>query len=330
MELSMDEPSAGERLFRFSTDTFRPHERVAAWREVFGRTVVGIDATPLSDTFRAEAKAVRWPGFGAIDVATSAVHQGNSRALIADDDISFGAGPNCRWSASQLGRSADLHAGDGVLMSNSDIGAITLPKDCRFTTFCMPRSALEPLVPDMGALFARRVSGANPALRMLLGYLRLARDGQRLATPELRSAFASHVADLLALCLGATRDAAERAARRGVRAARLHAMKEDIRESLAQPDLSVQTVAARHRVTARYVQKLFEESGSTFTRFVADQRLAAAYKALTNGARLHLSVSAIAYDCGFTDLSTFNRAFRQRFGCTPTDVRPAGRVHSRR
>jgi AraC-like DNA-binding protein len=54
-----------------------------------------------------------------------------------------------------------------------------------------------------------------------------------------------------------------------------------------------------------------------------EQRLAAAYKALVGAARSNTSISTIAYESGFTDISNFNRAFRQRFGCTPTEVRNA-------
>jgi AraC-like DNA-binding protein len=37
----------------------------------------------------------------------------------------------------------------------------------------------------------------------------------------------------------------------------------------------------------------------------------------------------MASECGFGDLSYFNRAFRRRFGATPTDVRAAVRAEYR-
>jgi AraC-like DNA-binding protein len=33
------------------------------------------------------------------------------------------------------------------------------------------------------------------------------------------------------------------------------------------------------------------------------------------------SISAVAFEAGFGDLSYFNRTFRRRFGATPSDVR---------
>jgi AraC-like DNA-binding protein len=106
-----------------------------------------------------------------------------------------------------------------------------------------------------------------------------------------------------------------------VAAARLHAIKDDISRNLSHPNLSVHAIAARHRVSTRYVQMLFEESGATFTRYLMEQRLAAAHKALV--ARPDATISTIAYDAGFNDIANFNRVFRQHFGCTPSDVRQA-------
>jgi AraC-like DNA-binding protein len=166
-------------------------------------------------------------------------------------------------------------------------------------------------------------------LQMLMRYLDLARRDSVVTTPELAAAFTDHVCDLLAFALGPTRDAAELARTRGVSAARLHAMKDDVRESCHRPDLSVHEIAARHGVSVRYVQRIFAESGATFTEYLTEQRLAAAYKALRRcapaQAHAQVPVSTIAYDCGFADVSHFNRVFRQRFGCTPTDVRNAAR-----
>ncbi|MEZ5788058.1 MAG: helix-turn-helix domain-containing protein [Xanthobacteraceae bacterium] len=322
----MTEGSAPESLLRFSTDAYDAGERAAAWQEIFARTVVGINITPLSrDGFRAEASLARLAELGVIYASTSAVHQANARELIVNDDVSVMAGPTCRWRAFQLGREADNQPGDGALMSNDDLGSITLADLCSYTTFSLPRARLERLVPDLGALFARRIPATNPAFRMLLRYLEIAGHGDLLTTPELKKAFTDHVVDLLALALGATREAAELARSRGVRAARLHAFKEDIRKGLRGPELSVRAIAKRHNVSPRYVQKLFEESGSTFTQFVLEQRLAAAHAVLSSAACLRHSITAVAYDCGFNDLSAFDRAFRRRFGCTPTDVRAAAR-----
>lgn len=316
------------QVLQFSTAAFRAPERVTAWREAFGRTLLNIDIAPRSpEDFRAEATLYLSPTLGLMRAATSPVDQGNSPGMITNDNFTFGWVLSDRWRASQRGRSAELTHGDGVLMSNSDIGAMTFPEPCRYVVFSVARTALAPLVPDVGALLAQPIPRANPALRMLLRYLELGQEDLIASEAALQAAFASHVCDLLALGLGATRDAAGLAQARAVPAARLKAMQDDIRKSCRRPDLTVHMIAARHGVSARHAQRLFEESGVTFTEYLTEQRLAAAHRRLRGSAAAQTAISSIAYDCGFSDVSHFNRLFRQRYGCTPSEVRNT-RAHS--
>jgi AraC-like DNA-binding protein len=74
-------------------------------------------------------------------------------------------------------------------------------------------------------------------------------------------------------------------------------------------------------VTPRYLHRLFEREGLTYTQFVLRHRLNRAYRMLRDRRLAMLTVSAIAYQAGFGDLSYFNRTFRRRYGCTPSAVR---------
>ena len=51
------------------------------------------------------------------------------------------------------------------------------------------------------------------------------------------------------------------------------------------------------------------------------QRLACAHRLLTDPRLAAEKISSIAVDAGFGDLSYFNRAFRRRFGETPSGIR---------
>jgi AraC-like DNA-binding protein len=44
---------------------------------------------------------------------------------------------------------------------------------------------------------------------------------------------------------------------------------------------------------------------------------------LTGPSANRRGITAIAYECGFNDLSYFNRSFRRRFGLTPSEARAA-------
>jgi len=129
------------------------------------------------------------------------------------------------------------------------------------------------------------------------------------------------VHDLVAVALGATRDAAETANGRGVRAARLSAIKSDIMAHLAHPELAAGAVATRQGISEPYLRKLFESEDTSFSDFVLGQRLLRAYRMLTDPRLADRSITSIAYDSGFGDLSYFGRCFRRRFGDTPSAIR---------
>lgn len=312
--------------FHFSTDAFPERERLTAWREVFGRAVCNLDINPLArDGFRCEANVCQVPGLGVMFATSSAVQLCHSQELIKDDDLSFMAAPTCRWTATQLGRSSECGPGDGVLMDNSEVGSLTLSAASRFVTFRVPRAAIEPLVPDLGATVARAIPAANVALRLLVSYLASAFDTDALITPELRQFTVAHVYDLLAVALGATREATETAKGRGIRAARLRAIKADILRHLKQQKLSIGAVAIRHGITPVYVRKMFESEGTSFSEFVLEQRLDLARQMLTDPCFADRTIAIVAWEAGFGDLSYFNQTFRRRFGRTPSDMRAEAR-----
>jgi AraC-like DNA-binding protein len=151
-----------------------------------------------------------------------------------------------------------------------------------------------------------------------------------LATPEVQSLISSHLQDLAVLAIGATRDAEMIASHRGIPAARLRAIKADIVRNFADRDLSIDAVALRNGITPRYVSMLLESDATTFSEFVLTQRLHRAHQMLTDQRWSDRTVSSVAFEAGFGDLSYFNRAFRRRYGATPSDVRRKALSEQRR
>jgi AraC-like DNA-binding protein len=146
-----------------------------------------------------------------------------------------------------------------------------------------------------------------------------------LATPELQRIAVSHMNDLMAAIVSASRGGRATAEGRGIAAARLRAIMIDICAHLGDGDLSAAEVAQRQRVSPRYVYKLFENEGLTFSSFVRDRRLARAHRLLSNSRLADRTIGAIAFDVGFGDLSYFNRTFRRRYGATPSEIRNSAR-----
>ena len=129
--------------------------------------------------------------------------------------------------------------------------------------------------------------------------------------------------DLIAATIAATRGVRANAEGHGIAAARLRAIMTDICAHLSDGELSVAEVAQRQCVTPRYVHKLFENEGLTFSSFVLGQRLSRAHRMLSDPSRADRNISTIAFAVGFGDLSYFNRTFRRHYGVTPGEVRQA-------
>jgi AraC-like DNA-binding protein len=169
---------------------------------------------------------------------------------------------------------------------------------------------------------ARVIAADNGALRFLSSYVQLL---EAQSPAPLQRLAVAHVHDLVKLMLGTGEEVVELAGASGVRAARLRTIKQDIIRNLDRNDVSIGALAKRHQLTARYIQMLFESEGGTLTDFVLAQRLARAHRRLCDPRRAAEKISAVAFDCGFGDLSYFNRAFRARFGATPSEVRAQAR-----
>jgi AraC-like DNA-binding protein len=319
--------AANSGTLRISTTNLPARDRLAAWREDFGRKVLRLDFEPLRDVpFHVEMTLRALPALDMMSVRSSPMRVLRTKELVADGDDGFSLGFASAGGAivSGRGRELTLNDNDTVLASWAESATFVHPVPLRFISLQMSRAALTSLVRNVDDAVMRLIPRNIQALRLLTSYLNvLGEDQTTLATPELRRLVVSHVYDLVALTIGATQDAAALAQGRGVRAARLRAIKADVAENVGRCDLSVTPVAARHRVTPRYVQKLFETEGTTFSQFVLAQRVVRAHRMLTDPRFTEWKISAIAFEAGFTDLSYFNRAFRQRYAASPSDMREA-------
>jgi AraC-like DNA-binding protein len=220
---------------------------------------------------------------------------------------------------SQLGREIQVNKGAGFGILHNEPASIEFNRLC-FVGTIVPRSALSPLVRDLEDASDRLIPAGANALRLLRGYLAFLRANTGILDPSLYHLAATHVYDLVALAIGATRDAAQIALARGARVARLQTVKDDF---AANPCFTLATLAARQGVSPRYVQFLFESDGTTFTEYALEQRLLSTYRMLRNPRLASQTIGALAFEAGFGDLSHFNRNFRRRFGASPSEIRAA-------
>ena len=329
MDRQTTKPDGVVRVIRFSTDAFPERNRAAMWRENLRNHIVRLDSVPLSEDPRIDAVGLALPGLGVVACNGSPARIARTREMMRDgnDNIRLVILKQAASSAPviHLGRDLTVEPGSAVVLSNCDFNTITFTARSRYLAINFTRAALRPLLRDFDAAVAHTIPQVG-ALRLLASYIEALLVDPVPPTDELRQLAIAHIYDLGALAMGATRDTAEIANNRGLRAARLREIKSDIAANLSRDGFSVGEIAMRQRVTSRYIQMLFEEEGTTFTEFVLAARLDRAHRILVDPRLTDRNISTVAFDVGFGDLSYFNKAFRRRFGRTPSDVRAeAGR-----
>jgi AraC-like DNA-binding protein len=190
-------------------------------------------------------------------------------------------------------------------------------------------AALKSLVAQPEELSGRPVR-PGPALRLLDRYLRSLASFKEPPSSKLASTIGVHLLDLVAATLGPTAEAANIVTDRGVKAAKLQAILAEVAQRFSDPNFDLDNVARALGMSRRYVQKLLEGTGKSFTEHLAGCRLERAFAMLTDPHHLHLAIIDIAFGVGFGDVSHFNRMFRRHFGETPSGVRAASTMWEQR
>jgi AraC-like DNA-binding protein len=304
---------------RLSADKLPLRNRREVVHEMYCQTVFRSDLEPRKGTpFLFDVDLFGLPHLGVASARLSDCRTYHRTEHGGGEDLIFNLTLEGGRTVSQRGREATLLAGEAVLASIDPV--VTTMRTSRFLSFRLSRARLELLVPDLDSCLLQAIRPGTGALALLPAYLG-AIDEATSAPAEVQDMVTAHVYDLVALTLGASRDARQIAAGRGVRAARLRAVREDIIARLADPALSVIAVAQRHGVSPRYIAMLFDSIGTTFSGFVLEQRLARARSMLADRRHDGSAIGVIASACGFGDVSYFNRSFRRAFGATPSDVR---------
>jgi AraC-like DNA-binding protein len=108
-----------------------------------------------------------------------------------------------------------------------------------------------------------------------------------------------------------------------VRAAHLQRAMAFIRANYGEPHLSPARIAQACGISVSYLYSLFRVTGTSVEAAVIAERLEQSKKLLSSPQTSHLPIGTVAYMCGFSHPAHFSRTFRQKFGCTPRDVRQA-------
>jgi len=322
----MSPPNADFAPLRLATKHLPQRVRVEQWHDVVGRRLLRLDSEPLRHSdieFDADITLRALPGLRMATGSLGGSTDRRTRELTQDgnDDVVLLVNLSGPLAISQRRIDCVAKAGDAVLLTCAEPASFTRPLPGRILALFLARTRLAPLVDHLDDAHGPIPATGRDAMRLLCGYMQALNEVPCGVEAELGQAIVHHVLDLVALALGAGKARATDTRPDGANDSWLRILKADIVCNAGSPRLSVGSLAARHGLSERQIQRLFERDGKTFSEFLLEERLARAHRALCNPGSVEMKISDIAFACGFGDLSYFNRTFRARFAGTPTAIR---------
>lgn len=98
-------------------------------------------------------------------------------------------------------------------------------------------------------------------------------------------------------------------------------VKAYIENNLSRSNLDIEEIAQRMGCSRRYIFRAFQAADTTPSQYIWDLRLERTREHLTTGSFRGGSISEIAFSCGFSSTAHFSRAFRKRYGMSPSEAR---------
>ncbi len=186
------------------------------------------------------------------------------------------------------------------------------------------RDAIEGRLGRIGDLVGVRIRGDDGLGRIAGCVIRESVEEVSAVGDPQGPGLANSVLDLLCAALSTVRSGA--AWPGDHRANTLRRARQLIEARLEDETLSPAAVAKGLGLSTRYLSRLFQAEGVSPARWIWSQRLERCRQALIAHGDASRTISDVAFSNGFKNLSHFNRAFRGRYGLSPSELRRRGCV----
>lgn len=306
-----------------STDTVRPADRIAYWRDLVCDTFVALECrSTLRGQFRGSVASHDAGGLNLTWVDSDAQTVARTSKLIArssDDVMLISLAVQGDGCVVQDGREARLSPGDLAFYDTAR--PYELHFDAPFTQWVLkvPRDALRRRLGTPEAFTAASVSGATPLGRLTQEFLTGLAAFPTTTPHSVLERLAGQALDLVAMTLA--EQAAIRVSEGAYRTALAARMRGFIEQNLHRADLDGTMIAGAFGMSSRSVRDVFAAQGTTPSRYILVRRLERARILIVEPAQHRRTIGEIAYAAGFSDLSYFSRSFRAAFGQSPREAR---------
>jgi AraC-like DNA-binding protein len=220
---------------------------------------------------------------------------------------------------SQDGRVGTVRSGEYVLLSELAFYELS-SRSARLLLMRVPAAEMRRRLVSIEDHVSRRFKPNEQMTHLLVEMIRNVAELFIDSPPPTPQALATEIIGFVALTIGAE----DRGAATDVRNARYHLRRriaDFIDAHLSDQTLSPKKIAASSRISLSYLYSLFNDNETTVSQFVQTKRLQRAYEILVADPRGHRTVSEVAYEVGFKNVSHFSRCFSRHFKIAPRDVR---------
>jgi acetamidase/formamidase/AraC-like DNA-binding protein len=304
----------------FSSESYSEDDRPEAWRDVL--RAVGLQPAAATTVPSGHATASRRHAEGVVLAKLSAGSQAVApRADLAGDMpialLPIEDGVALRTSAGHQ----IISPGQLLLLPRKGNWSIAFQRDMRAVVLSVTVEAFHGRKIGQPTLSEVRIMAPGGFTDVFSRTLDSAAAAMETLSDIEWSAVAQSLAELLPTFMRQLAAPAKEAAGTATQAAILHRICQTIERRLGDPELVPARVAQAEGISERYLQKLFEGTGNSFTHYLRERRLQRTWADLANPAEVHHSISKIAYRSGFNDSAHFSRVFRARFGLSPREFR---------
>lgn len=308
-------------LERLSTADVAASDRLPFWNDVASRMITPVRVEPLGEGPFA-ASIARWRMrdceiMSPISSPARVFREGECEAGVLNIQFQH-RGRTINHTA---GRTATLEEGDFLLYDPARPLWLSFEEPTQSIVLRLPLATVEERMPHLRQQAGVPVSGRRGPGALFANFLRQAwSELERGEEGEWTQGLGDAIWPLLDMAYAEHRTCALVNRREERRRTLFEAVSRD----LTDPDLDVHRLARRMSVSARYVQMLFAELGTTPRGYIQERRLELAARRLEREGHA-TTVTDVAYDVGFNDLSSFCRAFRRRFRTSPKNYRSGDR-----
>ncbi len=185
----------------------------------------------------------------------------------------------------------------------------------------IPRARLRLHADRIEGLLGTRLSGSRGIGAILRAYAVELADRLGECQPADTARLAAATLDLVGAAFAQHVDTQEATALTGHQRVLRTRIDAFIQRHLADPDLCPHVIAVEHRISLRYLYKLFQDEERSVAATIRQRRLEGCRLDLASPGIWTRPIKAISARWGFADAAQFSRAFRQGYGMSPSDYR---------